>query len=227
MKYTLLLALLAPAGAALAAASAGPAPAAGPVQPVIAVAHLQATAGTRLVVAPTGNEVRYRIREHLVGMELPYDAVGTASEVTGAVVIGADGKLVPAQSRVVVNVAGLKSDKDRRDGYVQRRLLETEKFPTVELAPTALRGLSEALPISGTRTFELLGNLTVRGITRPTTWRVTARFQGDRVTGTAATRFTFADFEMTQPRVPVILSLADTIALEYDFNLRREGAATR
>lgn len=226
MKNTLLLALLAPAGVALAAAAAAPAPEPGLVQPTIAVMHREA-AGTRLVVAPTGNQVRYRIREHLVGMELPYDAVGTASDVTGAVELDADGNLVPAQSRVVVDVTALKSDKERRDGYVQRRLLETEKFPTVELAPTALRGLSGALPTTGTRTFELLGNLTVRGVTRPTVWRVNARFQGDRVTGTAVTRFTFADFELTQPRVPVILTLADTIALEYDFNLRRQGVATR
>jgi hypothetical protein len=39
------------------------------------------------------------------------------------------------------------------------------------------------------------------------------------VTGTAATAFTFSDFELTQPRVPIVLSVADTIRLEYVFNL--------
>jgi hypothetical protein len=59
-------------------------------------------------------------------------------------------------------------------------------------------------------------------VTRPTTWNVTARFNGNQITGSATTAFTFADFELTQPRVPVLLSVADTIRLEYDFTLQRE-----
>ena len=39
------------------------------------------------------------------------------------------------------------------------------------------------------------------------------------VVGTAATAFTFKDFGLEQPRVPVVLSVADTIRLEYDFRL--------
>lgn len=33
------------------------------------------------------------------------------------------------------------------------------------------------------------------------------------------TAFTFADFDIDQPRVPIVLSVADTIKLEYDFTL--------
>jgi hypothetical protein len=40
--------------------------------------------------------------------------------------------------------------------------------------------------------------------------------------GTASTRFTFADFGITPPRVPILLSVADTIAIEYDFSLTRD-----
>ncbi len=118
-----------------------------------------------------------------------------------------------------MDLTGLRSDQERRDGYLQRRLLETEQHPTVELRPTALRGISLPLPTSGSRTFEMTGDLTVKGVTRPSTWQVNAQFAGDGVTGTAATAFTFEDFSLTQPRVPVVLSVADTIRLEYDFNL--------
>jgi hypothetical protein len=38
----------------------------------------------------------------------------------------------------------------------------------------------------------------------------------------ASTRFTFADFGIAQPRVPVVLSVADTIGLEYSFTLVRD-----
>jgi len=39
------------------------------------------------------------------------------------------------------------------------------------------------------------------------------------VTGTATTAFPFSEFGLTQPRVPVVLSVADTIKLEYAFSL--------
>jgi len=173
----------------------------------------------RLVPAPTGNQVRYRVREQLVGHDLPNDAIGVTDDVMGALVIGEDGAVVPSESRFVVNVTKLKSDRDRRDGYVQRRILDTEKFPTVQLLPTALHGLPTPLPTSGEHTFELIGQLTVDSVTRPTTWQVKANFDGGRVTGTASTGFTFADFGLTQPRVRILLSVADSIHLEYDFNL--------
>ena len=37
------------------------------------------------------------------------------------------------------------------------------------------------------------------------------------MTGTASTRFTFNEFQLQQPRVRMVLSLSDTIGLEYDF----------
>lgn len=180
---------------------------------------LGAGAAVRLEVAPTGNEVRYRVREQLVNLELPNDAIGKTSAVTGGIALDSAGKVIPDASRFVIEVAGLTSDKDRRDGYVRRRVLQTDSFPTVVLAPREIRGLTYPLPTSGTRTYDLVGDLTLKGVTRPTTWKVTASFGRDTVTGSAATRFTFKDFELTQPRVPVVLSVADTIGLEYDFKL--------
>ena len=45
------------------------------------------------MVAPAGNEARYRVRELLAGFDLPKDAIGATKNVTGRVVIGADGKV--------------------------------------------------------------------------------------------------------------------------------------
>jgi len=178
------------------------------------------TAGAlQLVVTPEGNEVRYRIREQLVGVDLPNDAIGVTQDVSGGITFDAAGNVVPSASRFEVNVATLKSDKDRRDGYVRGRILETTENPTVVLSPTALRGLTFPLPTSGTRSFTLVGDLTVRGVTKPTTWQVSAKFDGAKVSGTAATAFTFTEFGLSQPRVPVVLSVSDTIKLEYDFSL--------
>ncbi len=52
-------------------------------------------------------------------------------------------------------------------------------------------------------------------------WYVTARIEGDRVVGQAQTDFTFADFNLTQPQVPLVLSVEDNIRLEIDFQLEQ------
>jgi len=182
-----------------------------------------AVAGLRFVVAPTGNEVRYRIREQLMQMDLPNDAIGRTAAISGGIAVTADGQIIPSESKFVASVGSLKSDRDRRDGFVSRNVLETERYPTVEFTPTLVRGLPKSLPASGSLFFYVIGNLTVKGVTKPTTWRVKAEVKNEQVTGTAATAFTFADFGIDQPRVPIVLSVADTIRLEYDFTLSQKN----
>lgn len=192
--------------------------------PASASARPGAESDVQFAVAATGNTARYRVREQLVRRDLPNDAIGETSEISGTVTVDGSGQPVRAQSRIVVRTGSFKSDSDRRDGYVRRRLFVAEEFPTVELVPTAIRGLTSvpaAGATSGPLSFQVLGDLTIKGVTRPTTWQVTARQEGNRLTGQAKTAFTFADFGLTQPRVPVVLSVADTIRLEYDFTLER------
>jgi polyisoprenoid-binding protein YceI len=174
-------------------------------------------AGSIYVVAPTGNEARYRVREQLAGFDLPKDAVGATNAVTGRIVIGADGKVVKESSKVTIDLASHKSDQGRRDNYLRRSTLETSKYPQAELVPVALEGLLLPIAPGSSQTFSVRGDLTVRGATHPTTWQVTARAEGNGIVGTATTAFTFKDFGLEQPRVPVVLSVADTIRLEYDF----------
>jgi len=176
----------------------------------------------RFVIASAGNEARYRVREQLMGANLPNDAIGATKMITGTILAYPDGRIVQDSSKIIIQADSLKSDKDRRDGFLRRRTLETEKYPTVELIPSEIRGFNGKLPASGTATFQLLGDLVLKGVPHPTVWNVTARAEGNDVAGSASTAFTFKDVGLDQPRVPVVLSVADTIKLEYDFKLVRQ-----
>ena len=169
------------------------------------------------IVAPDGNEARYRVREQLAGFDLPKDAIGATKEVKGRIVVGPDGKVVKESSRVTIDLASLKSDQSRRDNFLRRSTLETSKYPQAELVPVALEGLLLPIAPGSSQTFSVRGDLTVHGATHPTTWQVTARGEGNSIVGTATTAFTFKDLGLEQPKVPVVLSVADTIRLEYDF----------
>ncbi|HEV2017310.1 MAG TPA: YceI family protein [Gemmatimonadaceae bacterium] len=188
----------------------------------VPAANSATAAALRFVLSPTGNAARYRVRERLVGHDLPNDAIGETKALTGAIEFDSKGNVIPQSSKFVVDAGTFVSDKDRRDGFVRGRLLDAEQYPSIVLVPTVVRGVGLPLPTSGTLQIEMTGDLTVHGVTRPTIWKGSARFQDGRVTGSAATVFTFNDIQMEQPRVPVLLSVADTIRLEIDFDLIRQ-----
>ncbi len=194
-----------------------------PLPPIVAVPTTAAPspAEVRFVLAPSGNEARYRVREQLAGLDFPNDAVGRTSGVTGEIVFSDDGRVIPERSRITIDLRGLTSDKDRRDGYVQRRTLVTDSFPTAEITIRQINGLGWPLPTSGALQFTIVGDLTIKGVTRSTTWQVMANATPASYRGTASTRFTFADFALDKPRVASVLSVDETIALELDFNFVR------
>lgn len=176
----------------------------------------------RLVLVPGQNEARYRVREQLVGVSLPNDAVGATRDVTGTIVAKTDGTILPAESRVQVDLRTLKSDQSRRDNFIRRNTLQTDRFPFAVFVPTEIRGLVLPLPESADVEFQLIGDLTIRDVTQQVTWDVKAHIEGGEATGQATTSFSFATFNLTQPRVPLVLSIEDNIRLELDFHIQRQ-----
>jgi polyisoprenoid-binding protein YceI len=189
--------------------------------PAVRSASAQGAGPVRYTVVPEGSEARYRIREQLAGVNFPNDAVGATRAIDGGIALDAQGRIVGGQSRFTVDLRTLTSDQPRRDGYVRRATLETERYPVAVFVPTDVRGLSLPLPLSGSAAFELTGDFTVRTVTRRTTWQATATFNGAAVDVRARTAFRFADFGLQIPRVASVLSVEDDIRLELDLVLRR------
>ena len=160
---------------------------------------------------------RYLIREELAGVELPFDAMGETSEVSGAFTFSADGEIVPESSRIVLNAASLRSDEENRDRYISRNAIQTATYPEIVFVATSVDGLAWPLPSSGEAEFTINGDLTVREVTRRVAWQTVATFDGTGVAGTARTNFTFGEFEMEVPDLFFIVSLEDNIRLELDF----------
>lgn len=199
------------AGAAAAPSAAAPSP-------------TGTTADTLVfIVADQGNEARYRVREQLARLDFPNDAVGVTSGVQGRILVTSDGVVIPEASRIIIDMTGLTSDNDRRDNFLRRNTLRTADYPESVFAPTEIRGLPNPLPSEGQFRFELMGEYTVRDVTRPITWDVEAEFFEGAIIGQARTRFTFGDFDIPIPSVGSVLSIRDEIRLEYDFRLVTGG----
>ena len=175
------------------------------------------SAGGGLTVAiGDGTVARYVIGEQLANRDLPNDAIGETSNVSGSIAFDADGNVVPETSALVVDVSTLESDSGRRDNYLRGNSLQTGAYPEARLAVNEVAGLPWPLPDSGEATFTLIGDFTVRDVTKEVKWEVTAQF-GPEITGQAVSVFTFDYFELSKPRLAFILSLDDEIRLEIDF----------
>lgn len=180
------------------------------------------TAGAKLDIIEGGSSATYRVIEQFVGVAFTNDAVGTTSLVTGTLSIQPDGAIA-AGSKLTVDLRGLRSDQDMRDGYVQNRVLETSKYPYAEFVPTKIQGLDKLIPSAGQAGVVLTGNLTVHGVTKEVTFQGIATFnpRNNTVAGVAKATLTFDQFGLTPPKISRLASLDSKIELELIYRLKR------
>ena len=107
-----------------------------------------------------------------------------------------------------------------RDGFIQRRTLETDQYPTVEFVPKSIQGMPN--PLDGQIGFQLAGDMTAHGKTAPITWQGIATVDNNNgiVAGRATTEFKFETFGMTPPQVARVMSVNDDINLEVEFRFK-------
>ncbi len=153
-----------------------------------------ATAGPGDWTVTTGSQAGYRVDEVLFGQHTT--AVGRTDRVTGGLTLS--GTTV-TKAAFTVDMASVRSDKDRRDGQYRDRIMAVGEHPTSTFTltkPIALR----SLPGDGaTVTAQATGDLTLRGVTKPVTFEVRARRSGTRMEVNGSIPVTFADWGIPSP----------------------------
>ncbi len=189
-------------GAAASPAAAGSAPSAGAVRYAIGM----------------GSEGSYTVNEKFANLPAPNDAVGKTDQVTGTLVLGPNGQVIEG-GRVVVNIQSLMSDRMQRDNYLRNTSLESSKFPEAIFVIRMAEGLNAPLGAAPVN-FQLMGDLTLHGVTRPVVWNATATQGGDTINGTATLTVRMQDFMITPPMV-AILTTSDMAKLDLKIVARR------
>ena len=159
------------------------------------------------------SKARYKIGEELVRLPLPITATGETGSVSGSIYLDKTGK-VSNQSNILVDVTALKSDEDRRDRWVLRNSGIGQE---VSLQIQQISGLPWPLPDDGTETIEIIGDLTISGISKTTQWETDLIFNASEVSGLGSTVITWDEFNLSKPTFPFIISLEDEITLEIEF----------
>ena len=123
-------------------------------------------------------------------------------------------------SRFDVDLRTLQSDQARRDNYLYQNTLEAEKYPLATFVLRAIDGIEAPLPEGQETTLRLIGDLTLRDVTKLVAWEARVTLVDGALSGAAATMFEMPDFAIEPPSVPMVLSLDETIRLEVDFTAR-------
>jgi len=167
-------------------------------------------------IAPE-TEAQYRVNEQLMRRNLPNDAIGRTTDVSGTLTFDTEGNVVPGESKITIDASTLKSDQGRRDNYLRTNTLQTNRFPTIKFVVNDTPGLPWPLPNNGEVFFNLVGDLTIRDVTSEVTWDANVTFSEGQANGLATTSFTFDDFKMRKPMVAIVLSVENLIRLHIKF----------
>ena len=126
--------------------------------------------GYRLTIIG-GTRAAYRVKEQLLGINFPNDAVGLTQSVTGSMLLRPDGSVDSTQSKLTVDLRTLSSDQEHRDEYVNEVTLAVDKYPLAEFVPRRIGGLPAPLGYKGQNGIEIVGDMTLHGVTRELTWK--------------------------------------------------------
>ena len=163
-----------------------------------------------------GTIARYKIGERLTRFKSPITAIGETEGVEGGIQL--EGGNIVGDSIINVDLTILKSDENKRDGWVRR---QGGIGQTAKILFKSVNGLQWPLPENGSLKFDLIGDLTISGKSNETNWKVDAEISGDEIRGKAATSITWEQFSLSKPRLPFIISVEDEIELEIDFIVAR------
>ena len=121
---------------------------------------------------------------------------GELSDVTGSVVLDSTN---PASSRVEVEIKAdsLSTKQEQRDAHLKSAdFLDVEHFKTIDFKSTAVKS-------TGENEFEVVGDLTIHGVSQPVTLQVeltpeiASPFGGFKVGATATAKINREDFGIT------------------------------
>jgi len=160
-------------------------------------------------VIAEGSEVGYRVDESINGFDTT--ANGRTQAITGTFTIGAT---TVSAGEFTVDMTTFKSDKSRRDGQFDGRIMDVANFPTSTFVLTAPIDFQQ-VPTGGTTiTASATGDLTLRGTTKSVTFDVDATFANGRVGVLGRIPVLFSDFGIPNPSVATI-STEDNGLLEF------------
>lgn len=150
-------------------------------------------------VPTSASEFGYRVEEVLAGVNTT--AVGRSNEIEGLLTIeGTTATVVD----ITVQIENITSDDSLRDGQFTGRIMNAAEFPTAEFRLTEPIDFGR-IPVGDEQiTATATGELTLRGVTNPVTFDVTAQTTDGRIGVLGSIPVLFEDYGIDNPSFGVV-----------------------
>jgi polyisoprenoid-binding protein YceI len=151
------------------------------------------------------------------------DTIGNTQEIEGELQLNLDDLSAPlGANRFAVNLATLTSDQPLRDRWIRQNGPQFNEFSVAEFTATAIEDAPASYQEGDEVQFKLVGDLTIREITQPATFDVTAKLEGDTITGVATAQLLMTDFGIDPPNFANTLSVQNEFAVQVEFTAREQ-----
>lgn len=192
----------------------------------------EAVSGQRtFVIVPAESKASYLVDEEFFAGALDKlgiaagmaDVVGSTQEIEGQLTLNLD-NLGDAlgENTFTVKMNTFATDQNRRDDWIRENGPRFNDYPLATFTATAIEGAPASYNDGDEVGFKLVGDLTVREVTQPATFDVTARLAGDTLTGVASTRALMSNFGIEPPNFANTLTVADEFGIEVQFTAKAQ-----
>lgn len=218
-----------PAAEEPAAEEAAPAPTEAPAEEADEEAAADDDAATEagaqtFVIDPTRSTASYLVDEEFLAGALDklgiaagqYDIVGSTDQIEGSLQVDVANTSVNG-GEFRVNVSALSTDQNRRDRWVREEGAGFDTYPTAVFVVTGVENAPEAYTEGEEVSFQLLGDMTIRDVTQPLTFDVTATLADGVLSGRAFAETLMTDFGIEPPNFANTLRAANEFAIEVNF----------
>jgi polyisoprenoid-binding protein YceI len=185
------------------------------------------------VIVPEESTASYIADEEFFGLALGkygipeglVDTVGTTNAIEGQFQLNWDDLNAPlGENTFTVDLSTLKSNQSLRDEWIRDNEAGPQfgTHPDATFVAESLEGAPDSYTPGEEVSFQMVGQMTVREVTKPATFDVTAKLEDGTITGTATTALKLTDFEITPPDFANTLTVADDFQVEVKFTAREQ-----
>ena len=175
-------------------------------------------------IVPGESTARFELDENLKSSETGWHTgtrvtvVGTTDQVFGSFSFSPSELNATQLDDIRIDANTFSTDKIARTFAIRRTVLDTSTYPEVVFLPTEVRGLPETVQIGEEVVFNLDGELTIRDVSLPQSFVVTATLVSpNRVEGTAATVVTRESYGLEIRVALHVTDVEDEVELYIDF----------
>jgi polyisoprenoid-binding protein YceI len=123
---------------------------------------------------------------------------------------------------ILINARTLQTDNSFRNRAIQNSILDTGQYEFITFSPVEIRDLPSSANIGEEIHYSIVGDLTIRDITRSVTFdvRVIVVSESEMI-GSASGVINRSDYNLHIPSVPNVANVEEEVELYIDFVAKR------